>query len=132
MIVVHLDGDIAVECADQFGGALPVPPSVEDRVAFLSSKLKNWVDPDSNYEKQIKFAVPTQKTESWMLAGISDNAHNWEEIESKSVLLLETGFVQGPGRAQHYRDVAVKLLGMSEKIAARCRSFQLFRDQFSQ
>jgi hypothetical protein len=129
-IVVHLDGDIAQVCAERFGEPIGIDPQVDERVQALTNLISTWLAPPAEHLQKIKPAVPTQKTESWILAGLSANTHDWESVESKSILLDETGFLDGrPGKADHYRYLAGQLKGRAGTIRARCRSFELFAAQ---
>lgn len=131
-IVIHLDGDIASECATKYNKGLPNKPSVVEIVKLLSELIHDWVKANSDSKEKIKIAIPVQKTESWILAALSRNNHAWEEIESKSVLLSETGFVEGRGgKAKHYRRLAAGMTGSSKLIEQRSESFKMFAVQFS-
>lgn len=132
VIIVHLDGDIAEACADKFGHELESDINVDRRVSFLSSLLRDALKPSRDFEPKIRTAIPTQMTESWVLAAISPNEHEWESVEAKSILLRETAFPVGrPGKAAHYRRLADQMVGLSGLVRERCKSYGLFEDQFS-
>jgi hypothetical protein len=129
LILVHLDGDIAAECAAKFGRTIDVNPSVEERVVFLSELLLEFCDAPSEFRERIRTAIPTMKTESWMLAGLSLGEHDWENVEAKSLLLAESGFAEGrPGKAAHYQGLAERLRVRLGEIRARCLSFRMFEE----
>lgn len=129
LILVHLDGDIAHTCANKFDRTLIETLSVEERVAFLADLLKEFCEAPQDLEGRIKTAIPTMKTESWMLAGLSLGNHDWENVESKALLLSESGFVDGrPGKAAHYIGLAEQLRTKLAQIRERCLSFRMFEE----
>ncbi|WP_146218081.1 MULTISPECIES: hypothetical protein [unclassified Caulobacter] len=130
IIVLHLDGDIAEEYAVKNGMIIGDVITVEARVGFLSGELIRIAVGVSDHLNKLKAAIPTQKTESWMLAAISSQIHDWEAVESKSILLAETGFFQGKRKSEHYREMSDLMSGKGDLVRERCRSFELFCDQF--
>lgn len=124
-IVIHLDGDIAGACALKYNFTLPDPLSVDERVATMSGWIAGWLKPSHEHQPKIRSAIPTQMTESWMLAGLSVKTHDWENVAAKELFLEETGF-SGSRKAAHYQAMSVKLAGTTSRIAGRCRSFELF------
>lgn len=128
IIVVHLDGDAVIDCAAHTSIVPPgMPCDSETRVKVVSEMIMEWLAPPAAQEAKIKKAVPTMQTESWLLAAVSANVHDWERVAAKPLFKAEF-LPKGTKKAEAYARLSVEAAKKLADIRTKCRSFELFSE----
>jgi hypothetical protein len=128
LILIHLDGDTIEECAKHSSVSVPKGKySAEQRVGALNSMISEWLAPAPRWEAKLKRAIPTLRSESWLLAALADDEHDWERVSAKD-LVSKRFRDKRLAKGAAYSKMAVQAAENVERLRRRCVSFLIFSD----
>ena len=143
-LLVHMDADICTEIRDKTT-LLPVPSQNDDpitRGSFISGTVANWLWPDGwvNDPRYI-IAPAVESTESWLVAGLSDedvapetNSEIQQRLAHLDYLIVRKKpipqKIKNPNKsASNYEKISLVASENIARIIDRCPHFKLVADK---